>query len=91
MLTVKNDHQFGVDVPANKFNISPLVIGEMGDKMADLRISIIKDGQTLASEVVLQPSDGDVTAAIARVAAEARRKIAPKSLWPCTIDIRQTP
>ena len=54
----------------------------------DFRVSVMKDGVALASEVVSDPAEGDITKAIGRVLAEARIAQGGGTLWPCQIDIR---
>ena len=39
----------------------------------DFAVSIVKNGQMLAVEVVTDPEEGDITAAIGRASAEARK------------------
>lgn len=54
----------------------------------DLDVSIVKNGQTLATERLTDPQDGEVTAAIGRVSAQARQAVGG-TFWPAQIDVRE--
>jgi len=51
------------------------------------KVSIIKHGKELASEIVQAPSEGEITAAIGRVSDEARKKNGGP-LSPYLVDVR---
>jgi hypothetical protein len=52
------------------------------------RFRIIKNGKVLASEVLVNPSPGEVTKAIGRVSATARKSV-QGPLAPYQIDVRE--
>ena len=54
----------------------------------DLDVSIVKNGQTLATERLTDPQDDEVTAAIGRVSAQARQAVGV-TFWPAQIDVRE--
>ncbi|ACL57051.1 hypothetical protein [Methylobacterium nodulans] len=53
-----------------------------------LEIAVVRAGLTLASEILVNPTEEDATAAIARVCAQARRTRAGP-LWPFQIVVRE--
>ena len=58
--------------------------------MAVVVVTVIKNGQPLAQEVVSSPKPGDVTRAIGRATTKARRAV-QGPLWPVQIDVREAP
>jgi len=59
--------------------------------MVDFVVTVTKDGQVLASEVVVRPTEGQLTEAINRVRMAAIQSVSPKPLWDSEITIRQVP
>lgn len=53
-----------------------------------IEISIAKDGKILAEEVITNPPQGELAAAIGRVFDRARQK-SNAPIWDCQIGVRQ--
>jgi hypothetical protein len=54
----------------------------------DYDVSIVKNGQIIATERVINPQKGEVTEAINRVSDQARQ-VTGGTLWPAQIDVRE--
>lgn len=53
-----------------------------------LRISLKKESNLIAEEIISEPKQGDLASAIGRVFDAARHKVSAP-LWECEIDVRQ--
>lgn len=51
-------------------------------------VSLSRDGKELARQVVTNPKEGEIAAAISSVYASARAKVKGSSLWDCEINLR---
>ncbi len=54
----------------------------------DIKLTLRKGRKVIASEVVSNPKQGDLTIVIGRLLAHARRRL-DEPVWDCQIDIRQ--
>ncbi len=54
----------------------------------NVQVSVTKDGEMVAGDVVFNPQTGGLEDAIRRVLRDARKAV-DGPLWDCQIDIRQ--